>query len=91
MSQKVKITHLMYGWSKHSGGFKGLVQQDKQAEWTCQACAKKQPLQMPSYMIEISPREYARICSECYNVALRKKIRRIHKLIRFVRRKKSSF
>lgn len=91
MSQEVKITRLMYGWSKHGGGFKGLVQQDKEDEWTCQACAKKQPLQMPSYMIEIGSREYARICSECYNVALREKIRRIQSLIAFVRKKRSGF
>ena len=56
----------MYGWSKHGGANHGLVMEDL-PEWTCQACASKQTLDLPAYMIpeDEYQREFFRICSKC--------------------------
>ena len=85
MTTKVKITKLMYGWSKWGGGNKGLVKESLD-EWACQACGEKQRRELPSYMLELWPREFVRICSKCKNIATKNKLKSFYELLEYVKK-----
>jgi len=56
----------MYGWSKWGGATQGLVKEELD-EWYCQVCGEKQTKTLPSYMIpmDLTQRDFARVCSDC--------------------------
>lgn len=66
------------GWTKWAGANNGLYSITD--EWFCQACTEKQTSELPSYLIKIKDKEYARICSVCVNIAIHKKINNIYDL-----------
>lgn len=74
----------MYGWSKWGGGFKGLVKEELDT-WTCQCCAEDQTIDLPSYMVEIWPREFVRVCAKCKNKMIKEKIKKFDDLVALVR------
>ena len=81
----LSLNMLKYGWSKYGGANHGLVKEELD-EWYCQCCGKKQTKILPSYMINLDDeREFYRICSNCKNVALNKKVANIKALIRVIR------
>lgn len=82
--KKEKITRLMYSWSKYGGGQSGLVKENLE-EWACQSCARTQRRGLPSYMIEISPREFVRICAICKHKMISEEINDFWQLINKIR------
>jgi len=89
--QEVKITKLMFGWSKYGGPRHGLVKKNKidawgEDKWSCQACGEEQPSDLMAYMIEFSPLEFVRICASCCAVANKRQINNLYFLIPYVRK-----
>lgn len=80
----------MYGWTKYGGGKHGLVQ--KQTEtWFCQNCREELHKSVPSFMIELNFGEFGRICSECMNIAIEKKVSNLMDLIRKTKKEHGLF
>lgn len=68
MANKVRSGgHISGAWSKYGGAIRGVEKESIQDEWFCQACAEKQPKDLPPFMFEFFPREYIRICGKCHN------------------------
>jgi hypothetical protein len=80
------LTKKAYGWSKWGGANYGLVQKQKTEEWNCQACGEKEGSEMPSYMFEIIPSEFIRICSNCQALKNIHSLKTMHELLRLVRK-----
>ena len=70
----------MYGWSKYGGGNKGLVKEELD-EWYCQSCSEIQQKGLPSYMVELATREFARVCSRCKHKMIQKRLRNYWSLV----------
>lgn len=66
---EIKITKIMYSWTKWGGGRKALVTQDRDQFNYCQCCAEKIPLDFPMFKYELLPNEYIRLCPNCWVVA----------------------
>ena len=66
---EVKITKLMYSWTKYGGGRKGLVTQDREEFNYCQCCGDKIPQDYPMFKYELLPNEFIRICPNCWIIA----------------------
>ena len=81
MTRTIKITRLMYGWSKWGGGNKGLVKEELK-EWYCQSCINLQKKELPSYMVETATREFVRVCSNCKHKMIQKKLKSYYELIK---------
>lgn len=79
------LTPKMYGWSKWGGSNFGLVQKNKTFSWYCQACREQLGASCPSYMFEMAPNEFIRICSNCQRLTLLKHIDSLTDLINQVR------
>jgi hypothetical protein len=56
-----------YGWSKYGGARDGLVKQTIDV-WYCQVCGEENTKGMPTFMLEIHPNEFIRICSKCQSL-----------------------
>ena len=65
----IKITKLMYSWSKYGGGRKGLVTQDRSTFNYCQTCGDRIPMNFPMFKYELLPGEFIRVCPTCWVVA----------------------
>lgn len=78
-------TKLMYGWSKWGGATKGMVQEQTDV-WYCQSCRKEFPNTETSFMFPIFEREFGRICRDCLDVAILKKMRTLWELMKLHRR-----
>jgi hypothetical protein len=66
--QKITISRMKFGWSKHGGARYGLMRQG--GDWSCQCCGESQPAGMPAYMFPYDAenlREFLRICAVCEN------------------------
>lgn len=63
---EIKITKLMYSWTKYGGGRKALVTQERELINYCQTCAKSIPKDYPMYRYEFAPNEYIRVCPDCW-------------------------
>ena len=63
--EEISITKKMYGWTKHGGARHGLVKTNPNI-WYCQCCGQEQTKTLASYMYEVYPREYLRLCSRCW-------------------------
>ena len=83
---EVKITKLMYSWTKWGGGKKALVTNDRNLINYCQACGKEIPKDFPMYKYEIMDNEYIRICPDCWEVAknMRKDLKHLKDIVRKV-------
>ena len=66
---EVKITKLMYSWTKYGGGRKGLVTQERDEFNYCQVCGDKIPIQYPMYKYELLEGEFIRLCPKCWSIA----------------------
>jgi len=88
---RVKVTRMMYGWSKYGGARHGLVKHN--GEWTCQICGETFPSEIPAYMfcwdIE-NLREFLRICGMCENKYKKNKemVKSVDDLIKLCRKPK---
>ena len=62
----MKITKMMYGWTKWGGASHGLVKEQLD-EWYCQLCGEHQVVELPAYMFPLDDgnRNFIRICSIC--------------------------
>ena len=80
---RVTITQKMYGWSKWGGGNHGLVKEELDT-WYCQGCSELQRKGLPSYMVELATREFARVCAKCKHEMVVKRINSYWKLIGWV-------
>lgn len=78
-------TKLMYGWSKHGGATKGMVQQQADV-WFCQSCKHEFAKIVPSFMFPMFHREFARICQPCLDIAIAKRFRTIWEMLRMYSR-----
>lgn len=87
---EIKKTRLMYGWSKYGGGTHGLVQTQSDV-WYCQSCKDELRKEVPSFMMEYSFGEFARICSSCQDIARRSGLKDLMSLAKAVRRKHDIF
>lgn len=81
-SFQIRINKIYYSWSKYGKKAKKTKHRDS---WSCQACGKKMPSQLPGYLFEAFPREYIRICSDCQFLAAKEKITIFSDLIKKVR------
>lgn len=81
ITQATSPTKLMYGWSKHGGGMKGMVQ-ERNEEWSCQSCRRRFPDTVQSFMFPIYPREFGRICQSCLDMAIAKEMKTLWELMR---------
>lgn len=86
LSENVKklINRNHFGFTKW-GGAKRQFLQDDQDDWTCQACATRYAIEVPSFMTEIFDEEFAKICSKCQNVKVTEHIIEFDILIQKVR------
>jgi len=66
---RVKLTKIMYSWTKYGGGRKALITQDREEFNYCQCCGDKIRLEFPMFKYEILPNEYIRVCPNCWIVA----------------------
>jgi hypothetical protein len=66
---EIKITKIMYSWTKYGGGRKALVTQDREEFNYCQCCGEKIPYDFPMFKYEILEGEYIRLCPNCWIVA----------------------
>lgn len=82
----ISITKMMYGWTKWGGGTYGIAKEDL-PEWFCQICGDKQIRALPSYMfpIDISLRDFVRVCTGCKATAKINKLSFMHQLLKFIR------
>lgn len=83
--ERKHITKFMYSRSKYGGVNYGLVQENLTPEWSCQACGEKQIAELPPFMFEFLPREFARICSICHHTRLKENITSFEDLLGLVR------
>lgn len=73
-------TKLMYGWSKHGGATKGMVQKQSDT-WFCQSCKQEHLKQTPSFMFPVFSREFARICQSCLDEAILQRFKTLWDLL----------
>lgn len=66
---EIKITKVMYSWTKYGGGRKALVTQDREEFNYCQCCGDKIPNEYPMFKYEFLVNEYIRVCPNCWIVA----------------------
>ena len=78
-------TRLMYGWSKYGGASKGMVQ-ERNDIWYCQSCRMEKKLSDTAFMFPIFNREFGRICQECLDLAIEKRMKSLWDLARVFRR-----
>lgn len=78
-------TRLMYGWSKYGGASKGMVQ-EKTDTWYCQSCRTEKSISDISFMFPIFDREFGRICQDCLDVAIQKRLRSLWDIAKIFRR-----
>jgi hypothetical protein len=90
ISAEHEPTKLMYGWSKWGGASKGMVQGLNNV-WYCQSCRKESPISEASFMFPIFDREFGRICRECLDVAILKKMKSLWELMKLHERGKGLF
>jgi hypothetical protein len=82
----LSITHKMYGWTKWGGATQGLIKEELD-EWYCQVCGEKQIKTLPSYMfpMDVTQRDFSRVCSDCKSKAHAKHIVIFWDLLRVVK------
>jgi len=79
-----KIRRAHFGWSKWGGANREFIKEESD-EWTCQACAARHTLDVPSFNMEIFEEEFAKICSKCQNIKATEEIIEFDILIQKVR------
>lgn len=76
----------LQGWSKWGGPIYGLLKEELD-EWYCQICGEKQVKILPSYMfpMDVTQRDYVRVCSDCKAKAKSKHVTLCWDLLRIVK------
>ncbi len=82
----IVTTKARYTYSKYGGVGKGLVQENRAPDWSCQACGQMQAEDLPSYMCRMVEREFARICSKCQAFKKSQSLKNVFEIIRAVRK-----
>lgn len=78
------LNRAKFGWNKWFGANSELLKNDD-PYWTCQACAKERPADIPCFMYEIFQEEYIKICTFCYKIQHDEHILDVNVLIARVR------
>lgn len=80
-----ELNREVFSWSKWGGANHGALKEKKSPIWMCQTCGQTQTHELPSYLFELAPHEYIRICSTCQNVKHLHQIVSFTALVRLVR------
>lgn len=81
ISSEHSPTKLMYGWSKWGGASKGMVQ-GKNPYWFCQSCRLEFQEEVESFMFPIFDREFGRVCKDCLDLAILKRVKNLWQMMK---------